>query len=169
MASPRQVLPQSPAHTLSLEVTPGGRRKRAHSDVHYSYFASLGIPVPPGQEHARTRIWPVLARAKNDQKEILVYSKNNTPPSLPLNIRITGSSEAEWTQDSALVDLTQRIETELEEKVLRYNLNLKDQLTLEWSWQEDLNRGGMECTILAHINTGISAISIRDGHLAGYF
>ncbi len=111
----------------------------------------------------------MLARAKNDQKEILVYSKNNTPPSLPLNIKITGSSEAEWTQDSTLVDLTQRIETELEEKVLRYNLNLKDQLTLEWSWQEDLNRGGMECTILAHINTGISAISIRDGHLAGYF
>jgi hypothetical protein len=153
MASPRQVLLQSPAHTSSLEVTPGGRRKQAHSDVHYSYFASLGISVPPGQEHARTRIWPMLTRVKNDQKEILVYSKNNTPPSLPLNIRITGSLEAEWTQDFALADLTQRIKTELKEKVLKYNLNLKDRLTLEWSWQEDLNRGGMECTILAHINT----------------
>jgi hypothetical protein len=106
IASPRQVLPQSPAHTSSLEVTPEGRRKRAHSDVHCSYFASLNIPVPPGQEHARTRIWPVLTRAKNDQKEILVHSRNNTPSSLPFNIRITGSSEAEWTQDSALVDLT---------------------------------------------------------------
>ncbi len=95
----------------------------------------------------------MLTRVKNDQKEILVYSKNNTPPSLPLNIRITGSLEAEWTQDFALADLTQRIKTELKEKVLKYNLNLKDRLTLEWSWQEDLNRGGMECTILAHINT----------------
>ncbi|CAM6000527.1 unnamed protein product [Sphagnum balticum] len=162
ITSPRQVLPQSPAHSSSLEVTPGGRRKRAHSDVHYSSFASLGIPVPPGQEHARTRIWPVLTRAKNDQKKTLVYSRNNTPPSLPLNIRITGSSEAEWTQDSALADLAQRIETELEEKVLRYNLNLKDRLTLEWSWQEDLNRGGMECTILAQISTGTSAISVQN-------
>jgi hypothetical protein len=99
--------------------------------VHYSYFASLGIPVPPGQEHARTRIWPVLTRAKNDQKEILVYSRNNTPSSLPLNIKIMGSLEAEWTQDSALANFTQRIETELEETVLRYNLNLKDRLTLE--------------------------------------
>ncbi|CAM6044951.1 unnamed protein product, partial [Sphagnum compactum] len=73
-----------------------------------------------------------------------------------------GSSEVEWTHDSALADLTQHLVTELEKKVLRYKLALKDRLHLEWSWQEELNRGGMECTILAHINTGTSALSIQN-------
>jgi hypothetical protein len=73
-----------------------------------------------------------------------------------------GSSEAEWTQDTASTDLTQRLETKLEKKVLRFKLNLKDRLNFEWSWQEELNRGGMECTILAHINKGTSAISIQN-------
>jgi uncharacterized protein YcbX len=58
-------------------------------------------------------------------------------PSLTLNPRITGSLDAEWTHEFALADLTQRIETEFEEKVFRCNLNLKDRLSLEWSWQEE--------------------------------
>jgi hypothetical protein len=87
--------------------------------VHYSYFTSLGISSPLGQEHARARIWPVLSREKNAQKEILIYARNNALPGLPLNIRITGSSEEEWTHATALVDITQSIESELEDKILR--------------------------------------------------
>jgi hypothetical protein len=102
----------------------------------------------------------MLAREKNSRKEILVHSKNQAPPNLPFNIRIMGSIEVEWTQDSALIDLTQRLEIELEDKVLRYKFALKDRLHLEWSWQKELNRGGMECTILAHISAGTNALSI---------
>jgi hypothetical protein len=51
---------------------------------------------------------------------------------------------------------------ELEEKVLRYKLTLKDRPKLEWSWQEVKSRGGVECTILAHIDTGVSALSIQN-------
>jgi hypothetical protein len=131
-----------------------------HSEVHRSYFTSLGISIPPGQEHARTRIWPVLSKEKNDQKEILVYARNNSPPSLPLNIKITGSPEEKWTHASALADITQSIESEL--KVLRFSLNLKDRLSLEWSWQEEQTRGGWECTILAHTSTGTSTISVKN-------
>ncbi|CAM6035423.1 unnamed protein product [Sphagnum compactum] len=57
-----------------------------------------------------------FSREKNSKKEILVHSRNQAPPNLPLNIRTMGSSEVEWTHDSALADLTQRLETELEEK-----------------------------------------------------
>jgi hypothetical protein len=92
----------------------------------------------------------------------LIFAKNNALPGLPLSIRITGSSEEEWTHASALEDITRSIESELEDKILRFSLNLKDCLSLEWSWQEDKNRGGWECTILAHISTGSSAISVQN-------
>jgi hypothetical protein len=162
ITSPRPALPQSPTPTPNHEVTPRGRRKRMHSEVHRSYFTSLSISVPPGQKHARTRIWLVLSREKNDQKEILVYARNNSLPSLPLKIKITGSSEEEWTHASALVDITQSTESELEDKVLRYSLNLKDRVSLEWSWQEEQTKGGWECTILTHISTSTSAISVNN-------
>jgi hypothetical protein len=64
----------------------------------------------------------------------LIYAKNNALPGLPLSIRITGSSEEEWTHVSALEDITRSIESKLEDKILGYNLNLKDCLSLEWSW-----------------------------------
>jgi hypothetical protein len=99
-----------------------------HSDVHYSYFTSLGILSPLGQEHARAKIWPVLSRENNAQKELLIYAKNNALPGLPLNIRITGSSEEEWTHASALEDITRNIESKLEDKILRYSV-----ATLLWA------------------------------------
>jgi hypothetical protein len=92
----------------------------------------------------------------------LIYAKNNALLGLPLSIRITGSSEEEWTHTSALEDITWSIESEFKDKILRYSLNLKDCLSLEWSWQEDKNRGGWECIILAHISTGFSAISVQN-------
>jgi hypothetical protein len=99
---------------------------------------------------------------KNAKKEILIYARNNAPPGLPFNIRITGSPKEEWTHTTALADITQSIESELEDKVLKYNLNLKDRLSFEWSWQEDQSRGGWECTILTHISTDSSAISVQN-------
>jgi hypothetical protein len=105
-------------------------------------LSSLGISTPPGQEHSKARIWPVLSREKNAQKEILIYAKNNALPRLPLNIRVTGPPEEEWTHATTLPDITQSLESKLKDKVLRYSLNLKDRLTLEWSWQEDQSKGG---------------------------
>jgi hypothetical protein len=52
------------------------------------------------------------------------------------------------------------LEAEPEEKILRYKLAVKYRLCLEWSWQEEPGRGGMECTILAHICIGTNAISV---------
>jgi hypothetical protein len=68
----------------------------------------------------------VLTREKNSIKETLVYSKNQARPSLPLSMRITGPTEAVWTQDTAWMDLTQRLEMELGEKMLKYKLTIKD-------------------------------------------
>jgi hypothetical protein len=85
-------------------------------------------------------MWPVLSREKNAQKEFLIYTRNNALPGLPLSIRITSSPEEEWTHATALADITQNIESELEDKILRYSLNFKDCLSLEWSRQEDQTR-----------------------------
>jgi hypothetical protein len=57
-------------------------------------------------------------------------------------------------------ELIQHIAIGLEENVLRHKLLLKDQLSLEWNWQEEPSRGGSECTILAHIPTGSNPVSI---------
>jgi hypothetical protein len=39
---------------------------------------------------------------------------------------------------------------------------VKEKLHLEWCWQAEPGRGGMECTILAHIRTGSSAFSVQN-------
>ncbi|CAK9211750.1 unnamed protein product [Sphagnum troendelagicum] len=69
--------------------------------------------------------------------------------------------EEEWTLASALENLSRNVETELEEKILRFSLSFQGRLALEWSWQEDHAKGGWECTILAHISTGLSGISAQ--------
>jgi hypothetical protein len=107
-------------------------------------------------------VWSVLVKEKNSEKETLVHSKNQASPNLSLNIRIMGLVEAEWTHNSAWVDLTQHLEMDLKEKFLKYKLAFKDRLHLEWSWQEELSKGRTECTILAHINTRTSALSIQN-------
>jgi hypothetical protein len=58
--------------------------------------------------------------------------------------------------------LIQHITTGLEENVLRHKLLLKDQFNLECSWQEEPSRGGIECTILAHIPTNSNPINIQN-------
>ncbi len=140
----------------------GGKRGQLHSEVPPSYFTSIGIQVPQNKEPLRARVWPVLIRERNSRKETLVHSKNQARPSLPLHIRLTGSAEAEWIPSSAWEDLIQRLEVELEEKALRYKLSISDRPQLEWAWQEVVGRGGLECTILAHIDTGSNALSIQN-------
>jgi hypothetical protein len=54
------------------------------------------------------------------------------------------------------------LEAELEEKVLKYKLAVRGKLHLEWSWQAEPGRGGMECTILTHIRTGSNALSVQN-------
>jgi hypothetical protein len=103
LASPRQKPHQAtpPPRTQQLELTPGGRKGQLHSEVHPSFFTSLGIPTPPDREPLRAKVWPVLSRENNFQKETLVHSKNQARPSLPFNIRIISPAEAEWAQHSA--------------------------------------------------------------------
>ncbi len=129
MASPRQDAPQSPSRTPQQEATPGGKRGLTHSEIHPSFFTSLGIPIPSNKEPFRTRIWPILVREKNSQKKTLVHSKNQAPPSLSLSIRFSRpmeTTEAEWSPNSAWSDLIQRIELELEEKILRFKFSIGD-------------------------------------------
>jgi len=162
LTSPRPETHSPIPHILPQESTPREKRGQQHSEVPPSYFTSLGITIPQDRESLKARIWPVLAREKNERKEIVVHSRSQEKPSLPASIRLTGPAEAEWTCESAWADLTQRLEMELEEKFLRYKLTLKDRPKLKWSWQEVPNRGGVECTILAHIDTGSSALSIQN-------
>jgi hypothetical protein len=93
----------------------------------------LGIPVSPGEEFTRAKIWPVLSRERDNHKEILVNVRSNDLPNLPLHIRCMSAPQEEWTPASALEDLTRSIESELEEKILRFSLSLKGRFALEWS------------------------------------
>jgi hypothetical protein len=80
-----------------------------------------------------------------------------------LSIKITGPAEVaevEWFPSSAWADLIQRLKLELKEKILRFKLSITEQPQLEWVWQEELSRGGMECTILA--DTGLNALSVQN-------
>ncbi|CAK9872506.1 unnamed protein product [Sphagnum jensenii] len=50
LASPRQDASQSPSHTPQREATPGGKRGLMHSEIHPSFFTSLGIPIQSNKE-----------------------------------------------------------------------------------------------------------------------
>jgi len=90
----------------------------------------------------RARVWPVLTREKGPQKEVLIHSRNQALPNLPIGIRITGDGREDWSSKLAMDELIQHIAIGLKENILRHKLLLKDQLSLEWSWQEELSRGG---------------------------
>ncbi|CAK9863880.1 unnamed protein product [Sphagnum jensenii] len=124
----------------------------------------MGISAPANKEPFRVRIWPILSREKDGQKEVLMHSKPHTLPSLPFSIRFAGPAiepEVEWTPIIAWADLIHQVEVKLEQQVLRYKLTTCVRLQLEWFWQEALSRGGMECTILAHIHTGAKGVSVQ--------
>jgi hypothetical protein len=92
--------------------------------VHNFFFTSLGIPVPPREEFARAKIWPVLSKERDNQKEILVIVRSNDLPNLPLHIRCMSAPQENWTLASVLEDLTRSVESELEEKILRFSLSV---------------------------------------------
>ncbi|CAM6073044.1 unnamed protein product [Sphagnum tenellum] len=133
---PRQVTQQLCPLPPLQECTPGGKRRQLHSEVHPSYFTSLGIQVSPSKEPLRARVWPVLTRTKEEKKETLVHCRNQSQPNLPLYFKISSPTEAaetEWTQESTRADLIQRLELELEENILRFKWCIKDQPHLEWN------------------------------------
>jgi len=76
LASPRQETSQPLFHTPPQDATPGGKRGLMHSEVHTSFFTSFGITTPPNKEPFRARIWLVLVRDKNAQKETLVLTRS---------------------------------------------------------------------------------------------
>ncbi|CAK9198569.1 unnamed protein product [Sphagnum troendelagicum] len=69
--------------------------------------------------------------------------------------------EAEWTPNAAWADLIHQVELELEEQILRFKFTISERPQLEWSWQEALSKGGMECTILVHIHTRAKGVSVQ--------
>ncbi|CAK9861924.1 unnamed protein product [Sphagnum jensenii] len=93
LLSPRQDLAETSTRSPQSASMPGGKRGQTHSELHHSYFESLGILVPVDQEFCKARIWPVLLREKDEKEQILVHAKNQTPPDLPFSIRVTGPSE----------------------------------------------------------------------------
>ncbi len=59
--------------------------------------------------------------------------RNQVPSDLPFSIRVVGPPEERWTEASIQEDLVLCLEAELEEKILRYKLVVKDHLHLKWS------------------------------------
>jgi len=53
---PRQVMHHLSPHPSHREITLGGKRGLMHSEVHPSYFTSLGIQVSPSKEPLRAKI-----------------------------------------------------------------------------------------------------------------
>jgi hypothetical protein len=134
--------PTRPGSDPQPTSTLGGKRGQTHSELHHSYFESLGISVPVDQEFCKAKVWRVLSWEKEERKQILVHARNQTPPDLPLNIRVTGPPEERWTQASTREDLVRLLEAKLEEKILRYKMVIKDNLQLKWCWQAEPGRGG---------------------------
>jgi hypothetical protein len=153
---------QFPYPSTRASIAPGGKRGQRYSELHQSFFTFLGILLPTNADICRARDWPILTREKGPQKEVLIHSKNQALPNLAIGIRITGDGREDWSSKSAMHELIQHIAIRLEENVMRHKLLLKDQLSLEWSWQEEPSRGGSECTILAHISTGSNPVSIQN-------
>ncbi|CAM6059114.1 unnamed protein product [Sphagnum tenellum] len=91
--SPTQDLAEASTRSPQPATTPGGKRGQTHSKLHHSYFESLRISVPVDLEFSKTRIWPVLSREKDEKEQILVHARNQTPPNLPLSIRVIGPLE----------------------------------------------------------------------------
>jgi hypothetical protein len=125
-----------------------------YSKLHQSFFTSLGIPLPANANLCRPWVWPILTRKKGPQKEVLLHSRNQTFPNLPIGMKITRDGGEDRFSKSAMEELIQHRAIGLEENVLRHKLLLKDQFSLKWSWQEEPSRGRIECTIFAHIPIG---------------
>jgi hypothetical protein len=74
-------------------------------------------------------------REKGSLAKIVVHSRNKALPSLPIGIRLEGEGEEDWSSQL---------------------------FNLEWTWREEPNKGGFECTILAHVLVKINPINIQN-------
>jgi hypothetical protein len=80
----------------------------------------------PKKNQCKARIWTVFTREKGPQKEVLIHSKNQALPSLPIGIKILGEGEEDWSPQPALEELIKHVATGLEENILKHKLPLKE-------------------------------------------
>jgi len=99
-----------------------------YSELHQSFFTSLGIPLLANVDLCKAQVWPVLTREKGPQKEVLIHFRNHALPSLPIGIKIIGDGGKDWSSKLAMEELIQHIASGLEENVLRHKLLLKFEL-----------------------------------------
>jgi len=109
---------QSPHPSTRASIAPGGKRGQTYSKLHQSFFTSLGIPLPTNVDLCRARVRLVLTREKGPQKEVLIHSRNQALPNLPIGIIITGDGREDWSSKPAMDELIQHIAIGLEENVL---------------------------------------------------
>jgi hypothetical protein len=100
--------------TTRISITPGGKRGQTYSELHQSFFTSLRIPFLINVDLCRVRVWLVLTREKGPQKEVLIHSRNQALPNLPIGIIITGDGGEDWSSKLAMEKLIQHITTGLE-------------------------------------------------------
>jgi hypothetical protein len=58
-------------------------------------------------------------------------------------------------------ELIKHVVVNLEDNVLRHQVPMEETLNLKWSWREQPNKGGFECTILAHVLAEANLVSIQ--------
>ncbi len=109
---------QFPHPSTRASIVPGGKRGQMYSELHQSFFTSLGIPLPTNVDLCRAQVWLVLIRKKGPQKEVLIHSKNQELPNLPIGIKIVGDGREDWSSKPAMDELIQHITIGLEENVL---------------------------------------------------
>jgi hypothetical protein len=101
-------------------------------------------------------------KKKGPHKEVLIQSKNQVLPSLPIEIRIIGEGEEDWSPQLALEEVIKHMVTSLEENILKHKLPLKEVPSLKWSWKEESKRGSLESTILTHISAITNLVNIQN-------
>jgi hypothetical protein len=62
----------------------------------------LGILFLINADLNGAQVWPILTRKKGSQKEVVIFSRNQALPNLPIGIRITGDEGEDWSSKSAM-------------------------------------------------------------------
>jgi hypothetical protein len=57
-------------------------------------------------------------------------------------------------------ELIKYVAVGLKDNILRHQLPMENALNLEWSWKQEPNKGGFECTIQAHFLVGTNLVNI---------
>jgi len=59
-------------------------------------------------------------------------------------------------------ELIKHVAVSLEDNLLWHQLQMEETFNLDWSWKEEPNKGGFECTILAHVPVRANPINIQN-------